>query len=154
MVVLLRRNLRRIAVKNLTDMIFDRNKALKGQLKAIKCKQYGDDDVNQNGQSRKQWRLIHLEGDDTFMDSISAFPDDHRFQLGASGVQIRGGNRAASTRGANRRDRRNENKKTGLNPEAITHVLALTSDEVMAQEECRERNEFSNLVSDKNNNKP
>ena len=123
-------------------MLFDKNKAFKGKLYAVKCKHYGDDDVNQNGQSRKKWRLVHMEGDDVFLESISSFSNDHRFQLGSARVQIRGGRRAASTTGANRRDQRTQ-KKTGLNQESISHVLALASDDVLAQEECREREEFS-----------
>ena len=142
LVILLRRNHRRIKAPDLPALLFDRNKCLKGQLLVVKCKHYADSDLNQNGQSRMGWRLIHLEGDEVFLASIANFPDDHRFQLGAGGVQIRGGKRAASTRAAHRKEKRQE-KKSGLAPQAISHVLALASDEVMESEEEREKREHA-----------
>ena len=137
--ILLKRNNRKIKIENLPSLIFDRNTKLRGTLKPLKCKKYSDEDKNRDGTSRRQWRLVHLEGDAAFLDSISALPDDHIFKLGASGIQIRGGTRAESKK------RRGENPHAAnarVNSAAITNLLENVSDEVIGNEEEREKREF------------
>ena len=116
----------------------------------IKVKTYADTDTNQNGTSRKQWRLIHLEGDDEFLESISVYPDDHFFALGAAGIQIRGGTRAESKKSKGKAPNPQAPQPIGINIAAISKVLEKASDEVLQNEEKRERNEFSATSGKKN----
>lgn len=138
--ILLRRNLRRIKIENLAELLFARNKMLKGSLTHIKCKSYTQEDFNQNETSRKDWRLVHLEGDDAFLESIAQFPNDHFFKLGSDGVQVRGGKRVESKR--RKPDQTNKATKSGLNAQSISKVLGTASEDVLASEEERERREF------------
>ena len=74
-------------------LIFKRNRYLKGTLHTVKVKSFDADDVNPAGISRADWRLVHLQGDQMFMDSLYPLPEDHLFSLGVSGTMIRGGQR-------------------------------------------------------------
>ena len=77
--------------------IFYRNYGLAGKLKITHMKKYGPADVTKSGKSKNGWKLIKLGGDSEFSDSIYKFRDTHKFQLGSSYIQIRGGNRRAPT---------------------------------------------------------
>ena len=150
--ILLKRNHKKIAIEDLPTLLFERNKKLRGGLTPIKCKSYADTDVNQNGTSRKKWRLIHLEGDEAFLASIAPFPDDHFFTLGAAGVQIRGGVQAESKKwprgrdGEKDKDKDKDKNKATANPNinltSVSSMLARASDKIIQIEETRERNKF------------
>ena len=139
----MKRNMRKITVDKLPEMVFDRNKKLRGTLTPIKCKSFANSDVNQNGTSRKHWRLVHLEGDQEFLDSIAQYPDDHVFKLGADGIQIRGGTRPESKKRTNRPIPAQYNQKpVKMGTNTITQMLTNASDEVIRNEENRESREF------------
>ena len=138
--VLLRRNFCTIPSEKLASHLFKRNKQLKGKLTALKCKFYSDSDVNSNGTSRKDWRLIHLEADDVFLRSLEAFPEDHQFVLGLSTTTIKGGNRPESKKTQFRSRRRSG--ATGLSKESVSKVLGRASDDVIAIAERLEKESF------------
>ena len=58
-------------------------------------------DRTRSGDSMDGWRRCVLDADDDFMTAIAPFPDNHRFQLGSSGIQIWGGQRKAAPRSNN-----------------------------------------------------
>ena len=47
--------------------------------------------------SKNGWRNVLLQGDETFLKSLSAFPAHHWFNVGPATVQIHGGERRAET---------------------------------------------------------
>ena len=91
--VLLRETYRGLDVKLLPRSIFRRNRALRGGLKVTHIKHYGDAERSRAGASKKGWRLVLLQGDATFMESLERFEPEHRFWVGSDRIIIRGGNR-------------------------------------------------------------
>ena len=144
--ILLRRNLRKIKLEKLGRLIFERNKKLKGSLKPVKCKYYAPEDTNLNGTSRRHWRLVHMEGNDEFLRSLAQFPDDEIFQLGSKGVQIRGGTRAESRKNRNRTAAEN-GRASGMSGAVISKVLGLASEDVLADAEEKEKEEYAGASS-------
>ena len=146
--ILLRRNLRKTKLENLGRLVFERNKKLKGSLRPVKCRYYAPDDVNLNGTSRRHWRLVHMEGNDEFLHSLAQFPDDEIFQLGSEGIQIRGGTRAELKRQRNRTAGDSSgNKTSGMSGAAISRVLGLASEDVLADAEEKEKQEYAGASS-------
>ena len=146
--ILLRRNLRKIKLENLGRLVFERNKKLKGSLKPVKCKYYAPDDTNLNGTSRRHWRLVHMEGNDEFLRSLTQFPDDEIFQLGSEGIQIRGGTRAESKKQRSRTaSESNSSKTSGMSGAVISKVLGLASEDVLADAEVKEKQEYAGASS-------
>jgi hypothetical protein len=94
---LLRDDLESFDVNLIPTALFWRNSGLAGQLRVSKIKQFGKEDKTRGGISKTNWRLIKLEGDRDFMDSLYNFTSLHKFQLGSSYIQIRGGKRRAPT---------------------------------------------------------
>ena len=131
--ILLRRNHRNIKASSLPERIFKRNNKLRGGLRTVKVKKYADTDKNANGTSRKQWRLIHLVADETFLESLAKFPKDHRFCLGADGITINGGVRTGAG------PHQKKGSRPIFNNKIISQVVESASDEVFDQEESRER---------------
>ena len=70
----------------------------KGSVDISHIKTYGEKDVTMFGESKKGWRLVRLDGDREFLDSLEQFPESKRFTLGSGFIQIRGGKRAAEPR--------------------------------------------------------
>ena len=131
---MLRRNHRNVNASTLPQKIFQRNNKLRGGLRTVKVKKYADTDVNANGTSRRQWRLVHLVADEAFLESLAKFHKDHRFQLGADGITINGGIRAGA--------QQKRGNKPGLNNLAVNHVVGAASEEVFDKEEEREKTQY------------
>ena len=89
--VLLRETYRGLDVTQLPRSIFRRTRALRGGLKVTHVKYYGDEERSRTGASKKGWRLVLLQGDSTFMDSLEQFEPEHRFWVGSDRIIIRGG---------------------------------------------------------------
>ena len=138
--VLLKRNFRTIPSDKVADQLFKRNKQLKGSITALKCKIYADTDVNSNGTSRRDWRLIHYEADDTFLKSLEAFPEDHQFTLGHSSTTIKGGSRPESKRRTQRE--RQRSARSGISKESVSKLLERASNDVIANAERKERDQL------------
>ena len=131
--ILLRRNHCNVNASSLPDKLFKRNNKLRGRLKAVKVKKYADDDVNANSTSRRQWRLVHLVADETFLNSLSKFSKNHKFCLGANEVTITGGIRLDGDKGTN--------PQNNLSNKIISSVVVTASEEVFQREEARERDQ-------------
>ena len=100
--VLLRETYRGLDVTLLPRAIFRRNRALRGGLKVTHVKHYGDDERSRTGAPKRGWRLVLLQGDATFMESLERFEPEHRFWVGSDRIIIRGGNRKSQTAGQER----------------------------------------------------
>ena len=57
------------------------------------------------GTSKRNWRILKLSGDEEFMNSLYRFRDGHKFQIGSSYAQLRGGERRAATMDEEANDR-------------------------------------------------
>ena len=97
--VLLREAHRGLDVTQLPRAIFRRTRALKGGLKVTHVKYYREGDRSRAGASKKDWRLVLLQGDATFMTSLEKFEPEHRFWVGSDRIIIRGGERRAPSTG-------------------------------------------------------
>jgi hypothetical protein len=97
-------DLRTFPLDLVTKDLFYRNYGLAGKLKISHFKKFKENEKSKAGVSKKSWRLIKLVGDAEFTESIYNFRDNHKFQLGSSYVQIRGGNRRPATMAEKSRD--------------------------------------------------
>ena len=70
-----------------------RNEALGGELAVTHVKRFAASDKTKEGKSKEGWKLVRLQGNEQFMDSLYQFPMTHRFKVGSGRVMIRGGNR-------------------------------------------------------------
>ena len=100
--VLLREAHRGLDVKQLPRAIFRRTRALKGGLKVRHVKYYREGERSRAGASKKDWRLVLLQGDAAFMSSLEKFEPEHRFWVGSDRIIIRGGERRAPPGGQQR----------------------------------------------------
>ena len=138
--------MRSIAAAKIPQMIFKRNKELRGTLRPIKCKHYADTDTIAKGTSKKDWRLLHLEADDVFLKSLERFPEDHLFKLGANGITIKGGQgRSSTTRNRERR----RSRKSGLGKETVSKILEKVSEELFSEREREERAMYEDVSKNK-----
>ena len=81
-------------------------------------KYYADTEKSRAGASKKDWRLVLLQGDATFMTSLEQFEAEHRFWVGSDRIIIRGGNRRTSqsgpgSRGAGRQQQQQQQQARG-----------------------------------------
>ena len=90
---LLRNNLRDYEIDCFSDGIVNKNPGLKGSVYVSHVKTYGEKDVTAFGESKNGWRLVRLQGSKEFLRSLEDFPESHRFKLGSTVIQIRGGKR-------------------------------------------------------------
>ena len=95
--VLLRETFRSYDPLCLPGSLFTRNKGLAGSLKVTHIKSYQESERTRGGQSKRDWRLILLQGCATFMKSLEQFDDDHKFSIGSGYVFIQGGVRRSRT---------------------------------------------------------
>jgi hypothetical protein len=116
--------------------LFWRNKMLDGNLRVTHVKHFSAEEKTKDGQSKKDWKLLKLQGDEKFMRSIYPYHEKYRFQVGSSFIQIRGGLRVEEevTR------RREDNEKKG-DYRALENVSKKAITEVMEQENA-ETGEF------------
>jgi hypothetical protein len=89
----------------ITKDLFYRNYGLAGTPTVTHVKKFGPNDQTKGGTSKRDWRILKLSGDDEFMDALYMFRDGHKFQIGSSHVQLRGGKRRAATMGEEATDR-------------------------------------------------
>ena len=92
---ILKRNLRTFNMKVLTKAIFKKNPQLnlRGDLLLHKSKKFGKHERSKQGESKADWKLALLSGDEAFMQSIKHLPNSHPFSVGSASIQIRGGER-------------------------------------------------------------
>ena len=108
--VLLKEIHRHFQPKLLPTALFQRNTNLKGNLRILRVKTFGQDEVSHKGESKVGWRLAILEGDFEFMDKLREIPEDYRFHLGSGHVYLRGGERAHSKNKAKTSYKLNDNQ--------------------------------------------
>ena len=153
--ILIKKNNRKLPLDKIASLLFKRNKKLRGTLTPIKCKYYNKEDKNQNGTSREDWRLVHLEGDEAFMASLATFPENQFFPFGSANIQIRGGKRPpGSNKSSNQTSRAGTGLATGsnmlaINPESVRRILGGESDRLLSSEEAREKSEFADELGKK-----
>ena len=75
----------------LSEGLFTRNPSLQGHVRVNSSKKYGKMDFTSMNQSKDGWRLVYLEGDALFMQSLSQHTSDEKFPVGCGKVTIRGG---------------------------------------------------------------
>ena len=114
--VLLQDSFRAFDPMCLPGSLFTRNRGLKGALKVTHIKSYREDEKSRSGQSKRDWRLIVLQGCAVFMDSLEAYDEDHKFSIGSGHVFIKGGmrrsksNRGGPSGGPNNNNNTNSNR--------------------------------------------
>ena len=94
--ILLRSDLREFREEFLAESLFARNN-LFGALETLQSETFTAADTTRAGVSKNGWRNVTLEGDETFMASLSKFTALHWFNIGPASVQIHGGDRRAET---------------------------------------------------------
>ena len=94
--ILLRSDLREFREEFLAESLFARNN-LFGALETLQSETFTAADTTRSGVSKNGWRNVTLEGDQTFMSSLSKFTALHWFNIGPASVQIHGGDRRAET---------------------------------------------------------
>ena len=109
--LLLMDDLKTFPIELITKDLFYRNYGLAGSLAVTHVKGYKENDTTRNGASKKHWRQVRLRGDQEFMDALYTFREGHKFQLGSSFTQIRGGMRRASTELEEAQDRIEQTKR-------------------------------------------
>ena len=85
---LLRNDLRNMRSELVPRGLFRRNGGLYGELEVTHTRVYGVNDKTQKGEPKEGWRLIFMEGCPLFMESLSKYPESHRFTLGLSLIHI------------------------------------------------------------------
>ena len=100
--VLLRNNLRGYDLSCFARALVRDNPKLVGSVQVHQSRRFGDKDKTRQGESKSGWRLVSLKASALFLQSLEQFPDSHRFKLGSSEVQIRGGRRAPEPPGGGR----------------------------------------------------
>ena len=88
---MLKANLRSLRPECLVKMVFKKNPTLYGTLAVTSYTPYSSKDTTRSGDSMDGWRRFVLAADEDFLAAIAPYPDNHRFQLGSSGIQIWGG---------------------------------------------------------------
>ena len=86
-------NLRHITLDAIPRNLLDRNPGLQGGVRISRCKNFKSTDTDSRGNPMAGVRLIQLETDQEFRDSIYHFPRSYRFGLGCGRIIIRGGER-------------------------------------------------------------
>ena len=83
-------------IECLPSSLLSRNDGLEGHVRISYSKVYGPRDFTFHRQSKDGWCLVYLEGDSVFLQSLSQFSSDAKFEVGCSLVTIRGGIRKPS----------------------------------------------------------
>lgn len=91
--MMLWQNLKDMTLEALPRNLLDRNPDLKGGLKVLRCKKFKSSDLDVRGEPMNGVRLVQLDTDQDFRDSLYWFPRTYRFGLGCGRVIIRGGER-------------------------------------------------------------
>ena len=89
-----------------------------------------------------QWRVVWLQGDPEFLDSLYQFTANHRFTLGSGTVAIRGGERRNLTESEEERNRylaELRRNRRDVNMKAVTQIVQQTAND--------ERKETEHLVT-------
>ena len=90
--ILLRNNMKFFALEVLPKVLFLRNKnKLAGSLRVLSTTRFPEGEKSQKGESKENWRQIHLKGDDQLMRCLRFLPESTPFLLGVEPVQIKGG---------------------------------------------------------------
>jgi hypothetical protein len=72
-----------------------RNPELQGRIRSLRMKLFTEREQTKQGTSKAGWRLVVLEGDNDFFQSLNKLEEDHRFTLGGGYIHIKGGDRRA-----------------------------------------------------------
>ena len=147
--ILLRSDLREFKEEYLAEALFARNK-LFGVLETLEAETYTAADTTRAGVSKNGWRNVLLEGDETFLQSLSDFPAHYWFNIGPASVQIHGGDRRAETyeeiEAKNKRKRFNMPIGQSLSTAAKTSINQSFLDEQKAMLLKKKREEMRNKI--------
>lgn len=90
--ILLKNTMKNFKTHMVPKVIFTRNKdTLAGALRVLSTKFFSENDKMQKGETKLDWRLLTLHGDDQFLRCLKEHPESKPFPLGVESVQIRGG---------------------------------------------------------------
>ena len=78
---------RGLELSDIATMLHRKNK-LAGEQKLVQSKTFSARDKTRTGQSMEGWRLLQLQGNDDFLNSLKEYTEDHKFKLGGSLVMI------------------------------------------------------------------
>ena len=60
-------------------------------MEIVCSRKYGPHDRTKAGESKRDWRLVWMNGNAAFMESLKIYPDNHLFTLFSDLLLIRGG---------------------------------------------------------------
>ena len=89
--VLLKGGLEDFQMVSFTEALFFWNPALRGSVEMVCSRNYGPNDRTQCGESKDGWKLLWLQADEAFLESLQVFPPGHFFSLLTEYFPIRGG---------------------------------------------------------------
>ena len=90
--ILLKNTMKNFKTNMVPKVLFTRNKeSLAGALRVLSTKFFSETDKTQKGETKMDWRLLSLHGDDQFLRCLKEHPESKPFPLGVESVQIRGG---------------------------------------------------------------
>jgi hypothetical protein len=78
-----------LPLQGLARLLMAKNPVLKGGVKVVKAKKFKLTDIDKNGRSMAKYRIVQLEGNQEFYDSLAPLAWNHRFKLGTDSVTIR-----------------------------------------------------------------
>ena len=87
----LRSTMRAFNLAVLPEALFEWNPMLEGGMEVICSRLYGPGDVTRNGISKEDWRLVWIQGDRAFLESLRHLSENYLFRLYPERVPIRGG---------------------------------------------------------------
>ena len=111
--ILLRETFRAMDPLCLPQILFARNRGLGGTLKVTHIKSYNEEEKTRSGITKKHWRLILMKGCASFMKSLEAFSEDHKFHIGSGHIYISGGARKPRETPAQKRRPRTDARRGG-----------------------------------------
>ena len=89
--IMMKSELRSFPLQSVPSALFSRNTSLQGRCRVTYSKTYGAHEFTMNEESKDGWRLVYLEGDSLFLQSLSQFLECESFGVGCGMVTIRGG---------------------------------------------------------------
>ena len=95
--ILLKNGLEDFQLVGFTEALFSWNPALDGSVEMVCSRNYGPNDRTQRGDSKDGWKLLWLQADEVFLESLRVYPAGHFFTILTESFHIRGGDPPART---------------------------------------------------------
>ena len=91
MTMVMKHSLSELDLEQIPATLFGWNPALEGGIEVICSRKYGPHDRTKSGESKNNWRLVWINGNQAFMESLKLYPVNHLFTLSSDLLLIRGG---------------------------------------------------------------